>query len=229
MVIIGTETISIYSRQFNRSISSTFATGKQKVVFIIPPLLMASMYFIFNHLAAIIEDQRIAWYIGITSYWIIWGLIFPLFIVGTQGLKDLLKPQQLTWKIALLLSIPLLGAAGAKLVPGMGEYEKNTVLIFFLVISTAFGNGFFEELLWRGVYTRLFPNNLFLRMIWPALWFGLWHYIPVSINNHEISGLVGMTVGPIMMGLYLGYLTHKTKTIWWAIIVHTIGGLIMVI
>jgi len=229
MVFIKSETVSTYSHQFNRSISSKLASGKQKIAFIIPPLLLASMYFIFNHLAAKIEDQRIVWYVGLVSYWIIWGFIFPLFMIGAQGLKDLLKPQKLTWKIALLLSVPLLGAGGAKLVPGMGEYEKNTMLISILVISTAFGNGFFEELLWRGVYTRVFPNNIFLRMFWPAIWFGLWHYIPVSINNHEISGLVGMMIGPLMMGLYLSYMTHKTNTIWWAIVFHTIGGLIMVL
>ena len=65
-------------------------------------------------------------------------------------------------------------------------------------------------------------------MIWPSVWFGIWHYVPVSINNNELTGLIGMIVGPIMMGLVLSYMTKKTNTLWWAIIAHTVGGIIMI-
>ena len=126
------------------------------------------------------------------------------------------------------MSIILLGALCSRLlVPGM-EYEKQSVWIYILLLSTCFGNGFFEELLWRGVYYRLYPNNIFFRMIWPSVWFGIWHYVPVSIHNNELTGLIGMMVGPIMMGLVLSYMTKKTNTLWWSIIAHTIGGIIMV-
>ncbi|MFC2014653.1 type II CAAX prenyl endopeptidase Rce1 family protein [Chloroflexota bacterium] len=46
-----------------------------------------------------------------------------------------------------------------------------------------FGNCLFEEILWRGVYFNLFPTNLFYRMIWLGVFWGPWHYIPVSMNN----------------------------------------------
>jgi hypothetical protein len=59
-------------------------------------------------------------------------------------------------------------------------------------------------------------------------WFGMWHYVPVSINNDELTGLIGMMVGPMMMGLYLSYLTKKMNTLWWAIVIHTIGSIIMI-
>jgi membrane protease YdiL (CAAX protease family) len=186
------------------------------------------MYPIFQLLAVSIENDRIAWYFGLATYWLVWGLCFPVVMLGIDNIKELIKAKKPTKKVLLLLSIPIIGAIVAKLVPGMGSYEKESILIGFLLVSSAFGNGFFEELLWRGVYFKLFPTNIFYRMIWPAIFFGLWHYIPVSINNDELSGLIGMIVGPMMMGLYLAYLTKKTNTLWWAIVAHTIGGIIMV-
>ena len=33
----------------------------------------------------------------------------------------------------------------------------------------------------------------------------------------------------VMMGFYFAFLAHNTKTIWWTMIAHALGGLIMVI
>jgi membrane protease YdiL (CAAX protease family) len=122
------------------------------------------------------------------------------------------------------VAIPLLGALAARLI--LRGYEKESVWITFLIFSTPFGNGFFEELLWRGMYLRLFPRHLFYRMIWPSVWFALWHYAPGSVSSGNPAGLM---IGSGMMGLYLSYLTKKTNTVWWAIVVHTVGGIIMVV
>ena len=227
---IAPNSISTYAEQINCLITGSLTDKKRIIAIITPPILLAIMYPIFQFLAgSSLENDRIAWYLGLATYWLIWGSIFPLLMIGFQNIKELIRPKKISKNVLLLLAIPLVGAIGAKLVPGMGEYEKETVLISILVISTAFGNGFFEEVLWRGVYANLFPTNIFFRMIWPGIWFGIWHYIPVSINNNELTGLIGMMVGPMMMGLYFSYLTKKTKTLWWAIIAHALGGLIMVL
>jgi membrane protease YdiL (CAAX protease family) len=96
-----------------------------------------------------------------------------------------------------------------------------------LLLTTNFGNGFFEELLWRGVYLDLFPKNLLFGMIWPSLWFALWHYAPGSINPD--GNVLGLIIGSGIMGLYLSFLSRRTGTIWWTIIMHTIGGFIMIV
>jgi len=221
--------ISTYTEPINNIITSSLADKKRIIAVITPPILLAIMYPIFQFLAGSLENGRIAWYLGLVTYWLIWGSIFPLLMIGFQNTKELVRPKKISKKVLLLLAVPMVGTICAKLVPSMGEYEKETILIGILVISTAFGNGFFEEILWRGVYAKLFPENIFFRMIWPSICFGLWHYIPVSVNNGELTGLVGMMVGPTMMGLYFSYLTRKTNTLWWAIIAHTVGGLIMVL
>ena len=201
---------------------------KQVIVFIIPPFLIAFMYPIFNSLAGALANERMAWYLGLITYWIVWGMGFPLIIIGKKDIKSLIRPQKPTTAIILPMSIILLGALAARLfVPGM-EYEKQSVWILLLLLSTSFGNGFFEELLWRGVYYKLYPDNLVCRMIWPSIWFGIWHYVPVSIHNNELTGLIGMMIGPVLMGLVLSYMTKKTNTLFWSIVAHTIGGIIMV-
>ncbi len=201
---------------------------KQLVTFIIPPVLIAFMYPIFNSLAGTLANDRIAWYLGLITYWIIWGMLFPLIMIGKQNIIELIRPQRPTVGIIIPISIIIVGALSARLlVPGM-EYEKQSVWIYILLLSTCFGNGFFEELLWRGVYYKLYPNNIFYRMIWPSLWFGIWHYVPVSINNKALTALIGMMIGPILMGLVLSYMAKKTDTLWWAILAHSLGGIIMV-
>ena len=220
--------ISTYTEQINNRITGSLADKKHSIAFIIPPVLIAFMYPIFNSLAGLLANDRIAWYLGLITYWLIWGIVFSIIMIGKKDLIALIRPQRPTRKILLPTSVILLGALAARLfIPGM-EYDKQSMWILILLLSTCFGNGFFEELLWRGVYYKLFPNNIFCRMIWPSIWFGIWHYVPVSINNRELTGLIGMMIGPILMGFVLSYMTKKTNTLWWAILAHTLGGIIMV-
>ena len=196
---------------------------KQKIAIVTPPVLVAFMYPIFHSLAAVMND-RVAWYLGLAIYWIIWGAVFPLLIIGKEAIKTLIRPQKPDKKILLLVAIPLLGAVAGRLI--LGGYEKESVWIALLIFSTPFGNGFFEEVLWRGVYVKLFPNHIFLWMIWPSVWFALWHYVPGSVSSGNPAGLM---IGAGVMGLYLSYLAKKRNTVWWGIVVHIVGGFIMVV
>ena len=215
------------TEQIVRSIGGRMAEKKRIIAIITPPILIAFMYPIFHLLAAAFVD-RIAWYLGLVIYWLIWGAVFPLFIIGKENIKTLIRPQKPNRKVLLLVAIPLLLTAIVRFIPGM-EYEKESVWILFLLISTTLGNGFFEEVLWRGVYVKLFPNNIFYRMIWPSFWFAIWHYVPGSVLHENVIGLIGLMVGSGMMGLYLSYLTKKTNTLWWSIVTHFLGGIIMIV
>jgi membrane protease YdiL (CAAX protease family) len=93
-------------------------------------------------------------------------------------------------------------------------------------LSTSLGNGFFEEVLWRGVYMELFPDSILLRIVWPTIWFALWHYAPGSVAPD--GNVLGLIIGSGVMGFYLAFLAKRTGTIWWTIVAHTIGGMIMI-
>ena len=213
-------------KQIINGLAGTLADKRQIIAIIVPPVLIAVMYPIFHSLA-LVMNGTVAWYLGLAIYWLIWGAAFPLLIIGWENIKTLVRPQRPTKKVLLLVAIPLLGALIVQFMPGMG-YEKSSVWILLLLLSSTIGNGFFEELLWRGVYVRLFPDSIFYRMIWPGIWFALWHYVPGSVSSGSVAGLIGLMAGAGVMGLYLSYLTRKTNTLWWSILVHFIGGIIMV-
>ena len=113
-----------------------------------------------------------------------------------------------------------------RFIPGMG-YEKPGLWIFLLLVSTNLGNGFFEELLWRGVYMELFPDSTLFRIVWPSIWFALWHYVPGSVSPD--GNVAGLMIGAGLFGFYLSFLAKKTGTIWWSIVAHAIGGFIMIL
>ena len=200
---------------------------RQKYALIAPVVLIIIMYLIFQALAGIFEENwRIAWYLGLVVYWLIWGGFFPSLVIGKESIRNLIRPQKLTLKPFLLVLFLLLMASLYKFVPNM-DYEKPSTWIFLLVFSTCIGNGFFEEILWRGVYMQLFPNSMIFRIVWPSIWFGLWHYVPGSLNPG--GNVVGLIIGSGLMGFYLSFLAKKTDTIWWTIIAHTLGGIIMIL
>jgi membrane protease YdiL (CAAX protease family) len=200
---------------------------RQRIAIAAPVVLMAVMYPVFRLLAGAFRGNwRIGWYLGLVAYWLIWGAVFPLLIVGRPAIVELIRPQIPTVRVLLLALVPLVGASIYRLVPGM-EYEKPSWWVLPLLISTSLGNGFFEEVLWRGVYTELFPESILLRIVWPSFWFALWHYIPGSLapGGH----VLGLMIGSGLMGFYLSVLAMKTDTIWWTILGHALGGLIMVV
>jgi membrane protease YdiL (CAAX protease family) len=172
------------------------------------------------------EMWRVGWYLGLVIYWLIWCTIFPWFMIGKESIQRIIRPQKLGIKVFFLVLIPLLLAGLYRFISGM-EYEKPNVWIFLLLLSTTFGNGFFEEVLWRGVYMELFPHNMLFRIVWPSIWFALWHYIPGSVSPN--GNVLGLMIGAGLMAFYLSFLAKKTGTIWWTIVTHTIGGFIMIV
>jgi membrane protease YdiL (CAAX protease family) len=197
---------------------------RQKIAVLAPIALLASMYFVYRQLAHAYGSQ-FAWYVGFWIYWLSWGVIFPFAVAGKGEILRLIRPQRPSAKIVLLVIFPLAMAVIFRMCTG-SSYTKTSALWTVLLVSTAFGNGFFEEVLWRGVYFRFFPKNIFGSIIWPAFWFALWHYIPGSLSPN--SNVIGLMIGSGLFGLYLGFLAKNTGTIWWCIICHTLGGILMV-
>jgi membrane protease YdiL (CAAX protease family) len=131
---------------------------RQVTAIVTPPVVTASMYPVFQVLGGAFAVDKIGWYLGLVIYWILWGAVFPLVIIGREDIMALIRPQKPNKRLLLLVAIPLLGASIVRFMPGMG-YEKESAWIFLLLLSTPFGNGFFEEVLWRGVYLKLFPAS----------------------------------------------------------------------
>ncbi len=199
---------------------------KQIIAIISPLILIAVMYPVFQLLSEVFNGTVTGWYLGLVTYWILWGAIFPLWLIGMKNLNPIIRPQRLTVKVSVLILIPLILALLYKFITGM-DYGKLNFWVLIFYLSTSFGNGFFEEVLWRGVYMKLFPDNIIFRIIWPSIWFALWHYAPGSVSPN--ANVLGLIIGSGMFGFYLSFLAKKTGTIWWSILTHILGGIIMVI
>ena len=65
------------------------------------------MYPVFNSLADALANDRIAWYLGLITYWLVWGMAFPFIIIGKEGIKALIHPQKPTKKVIIPMSIIL--------------------------------------------------------------------------------------------------------------------------
>lgn len=179
----------------------------QTIAIFIPLVIVGVMIPVFRLLSGLFENAIIGWYLGLVSYWLTWCTIVPLLLVGKKRLREIIRPHKPNITVALLVLFPAGMAALAKLFTGMG-YQKPEPWIWLLYSSTALGNGFFEELLWRGVYMELFPGRIFYRIIWPSICFALWHYAPGSVSAN--SNPLALIIGAGLFGFLLAFLAKKT-------------------
>ena len=199
---------------------------RQTISILAPLVLVGVMIPVFRLLAGVFENPVIGWYLGLVSYWLTWCTIVPLWLVGKRRLRQLLRPRKPSIAVIALVLFPAGMAAVARLATGMG-YGKPELWVWLLYGSTALGNGFFEELLWRGVYMELFPDRVFYRIIWPSIWFALWHYAPGSVSAN--SNPLALIIGAGLFGFLLAFLARKTGTIWWGVLAHILGAVVMIL
>lgn len=170
--------------------------------------MLAVEYPLFQALAsAFYGEWRLGWFLGLALYWATWCAIVPLALVGRHALVKMLKLQRPDLKLLALVAFPLAMAALYRLATGM-EYERIGAAATDMVLSTAFGNGFFEELLWRGTSLHLFPNSRFLGIVWPSVWFALWHFASGTVSLD--GNVVALVIGAALFGFYLSYLSRRT-------------------
>lgn len=142
--------------------------------------------------------------------------VLPFLVLLVMGAKpaDLgLQWGQRTWRVcAIWLVIPVL-TWGVML--AMGQLPAQTLAR--RLIGNALQNGFFEEFLFRGaLYSRL---RQVLAPAWAlvgqALLFGLWH-LDANLrlfDGNWLSALAWCVVSQAMIGLLLGILFQRTRSL----------------
>ncbi len=144
-------------------------------------------------------------------------LALPLFLLGGgPAVRDLFKakrptgkpqagpgPWALWWPLLFLLLFIFLP-------------RRRSLNAPILLGSIGLGliTGVTEEILWRGVYQRLFPGNLWLNTIYPTHGFAAWHLAPQRTCPNALPGGVVSFLGyTLALGLTYAYHARQTGSI----------------
>jgi uncharacterized protein len=200
-------------------------TGKQKIMIAAPIVLIASMYLMFQGFAAFFGSNR-GYILGFLFYWIFWCISLPIAVLKPSGVANLYrngKPRsgKRSALIVLIISWPIALPFATFFLPNILSTSAAAILVSIALGITI---GITEELLWRGVYTKLFPNRFWLGYIYPSITFGLWHLAPLSIQPANVpGGAFSFVFVSILLGLSWNYYAQKTGSIRWCTAAHVLN------
>ncbi len=197
---------------------------KKKIVILMPVVLIISASFVF-YLSSRSFGKEIGYLTGFLFYWLVWCLLIPLMLLGKNILflfKDK-KPLLIkkNWWIIILLLSTIISPMFMYFIP---EVSNKPMVVILLSIPLALMNGFFEELFWRGLYVSFFPQNFLMGVIYPSLFFSIWHIVPqLSISSENPAVFV---ISTIPLGITYGLVAYVTKSAKWSAVSHGISGIL---
>lgn len=198
-------------------------TKNQFFLIVLPALLLVSTYFIFI-LFVQWFGNKIGYLCGFIFYWSFWCLLIPFALLRKSGLKELFKPmyeEKSKFKlinIILLILPPLFAIFFGPFFSRIANVDFKILVLSFVLAAV---NAFCEEVLWRGLYVKIFDRNIILGYIIPAIGFAIWHIAPNAVNASK-QGVVPFLAGALFIGLCWGFVAYRTKSIRWTFISHII-------
>ena len=154
---------------------------KQYALFALPIVLIPTAALVFEGLSKIMGKEA-GYLLGFLFYWTIWCLLVPLIYLGKDGFLSLLvdkspllsRPNWLAaviWVLIILVTLVMYGK----------NFVRAPLTLILIAIPAATINGICEELLWRGLYVRVFPDNIWLEILFPSIGFAFWRLAPRQI------------------------------------------------
>jgi membrane protease YdiL (CAAX protease family) len=200
-------------------------TRRQRIALAVPPVLVLTMVPTYRGLI-----RRLGWpggYLaGFVVYWGGWCIAVPAYLLGGPGaLLDLFREgkvgrRKLGWKTYLALWGPVAFPLGFVFVPGVRKAGAPVLAVSGLlgvVIAVT------EEVLWRGVYVRLFPGRVWLNTVYPSAGFALWHVAPQMVRPNSLpGGAFSFVTYALLLGLGYAYYARKTGSIRWTTVAHAV-------
>ncbi len=191
---------------------------REFIIFIYPPVLIVAGYFTFDILAGIWGNQQ-GFIAGMAAYWLIGCLLPAAAWISRRHRKLLLQFKKLTaWQWLLLLLPAALVLIFVPLTSGPGN-AKAAILLLTFVLSLL--HAFSEELFWRGLYYDHHQGNLFYATIVPSIWYGIWHYVPLSVMPVELPNFYFIVIAT-GLGFFRALITWQSHSVAWNIIVHAL-------
>lgn len=186
------------------------------LLYLFPPLLIIINYFSFQFFTQVSGNKQ-GYLTAMIFYWVLCCVIPFILLVSKHNRKLLVRIKRLNWWQFILLLVPVLLAIL------YGPFKTRIAISSPLIIGLSFlyavVNAFSEELLWRGLYFDHHQGNFFYAVIVPSIWFGIWHYAPLSIQTSS-SGNLYFILSAIGLGVCWATVTWFTRSVFWSIISH---------
>jgi len=197
---------------------------EQIVLLAIPFVLIPSTAFVFVSLAKWLGNKT-GYLLGFLFYWTVWCLLVPLVLLGTKDFPSLFVDKtplfsQPNWLVAALFIFITLVTL-FMYARGFAQSSLNLILIAILAATI---NGICEEILWRGLYVKIFPDNFWLAILFPAIGFALWHLVPLQVFSE--GNKFAFVLSTFFLGLAYGFIAYKTDSAKWTAISHSLNGIL---
>ena len=198
-------------------------TLRQYALIALPPVLIFCTAFAFNLFSKRLGKEA-GYLLGFLFYWAAWCVSVPwiclgkdrflsLFVDATPLLSRPNWPAAVIWALIILVTLVMYGQ----------NFIRAPLTLILVAIPAATINGICEELLWRGLYVRAFPDNIWLAILFPALGFALWHLVPLQVFSS--GSKLRFVLSTLFLGLAYGFIAYKTGSAKWTAISHSLNGI----
>jgi membrane protease YdiL (CAAX protease family) len=186
--------------------------------------LIPTTAFVFRLLSKRLGNEK-GYLLGFLFYWIAWCLLVPLILLGTDGFFSLFvdqtpllsRPNQLAAVLLIFITLITFFMYGK-------DFIKAPLTLILIAIPTATINGICEEILWRGLYIKTFPENFWLAILFPAIGFALWHLVPLQVFSE--GSKIWFVFSTFFLGLAYGFIAYKIGSAKWTTISHSLNGIL---
>jgi membrane protease YdiL (CAAX protease family) len=201
-------------------------TRQKTFVLLVPFLLIPSTALVFFSLSRWLSPE-LGYVLGFLFYWVLWCFVVPLWILKREGIASLFREENPLFRRSNWLPAALLILI---VVITIIMYPPTRLLaaparLLIIAVPAAVVNGIAEELLWRGLYVRVFPGNWFLGLVYPSIGFAFWHLAPQLVVPAE-GGVWPFVASTFFLGLGYGWISYRTGSIRWNALAHSLGGIL---
>jgi membrane protease YdiL (CAAX protease family) len=93
----------------------------------------------------------------------------------------------------------------------LSQLSEASLRLLIIAVPVAIVNGICEETLWHRVVVRIFPDNLLLAVIYPAVGFPAENSVWIFV------------LSTFFLGVSYGWIVYRTRSVKWPVISHSLG------
>jgi uncharacterized protein len=201
----------------------TTMTSAGIILLVLPLVLIPTMVWVFRACVSRF-GLRLGYFVGFCVYWFFWCLSVPWSTLGTD-IFGVFRPAPRPFGSSAALGML---ALAAPLSLGFGyAFPKairraDTVVVVLSAVIAAV-NAPLEELLWRGAYLRVFPDDWLLGYVYPSIGFAVWHVAPLSVvPNRAPGGTWAFVAVSGLVGAMWGWVARTSGSILWTTAAHVL-------